>query len=185
MPGRTGRHSRGFSRGSPRRFTSWDLGPGGDDLPTLDRVAVSSSTAVIVGTGVTPVSSRVTVVRIRGHISFNLTAADVQKSGFNYVAAIGVTDLDGFTVGIGSLPQPFTNTDWPGWMWQASGSIRTSVGALAVGDPSINPVVIPIDTKAMRILRQNEVLFMAVDVGESGTATMDISAYTRTLLKLT
>ncbi len=184
MPLRGSRSSRGFARVSNKRLTTWALGPGGDDIATLDRTAYSSSASQIIGSAITPVLPNLTVVRLHGHILFNLTAADAQRSGFNMFAGIGVATLDAFTAGAASLPIAFGDADWPGWMWYWSGSIRTSVGALAIGDPSINPLVVRIDSKAMRKLRLNEVLFLMVQAGETGTSTMDVSAGTRVLLKL-
>ena len=176
--------SRGSGRGSPRRLTSWSLGPGGDDIATLDRVAVTGAATVIIGSGVTPVVPNLTIVRTRGFLEFTLRTADAVLAGFNYVVGIGVIQADPFAVGAGSLPDPFTDADWPGWLYFHAGSMRTGVGALAVGDPSVNPFVLEIDSKSMRKLRLNEVMFMVVQVGESSAATMDIAGLTRVLVKL-
>jgi len=178
---------RGFLRGSaraPRRLTAWSLGPGGDDLPTLDRTAFSTNTGAIVGTGVTPVVPNLTIVRIHGFMEVHLTAAAAQRGGFNLVAGIGVASADAFAAGEASLPNPFDDIDWPGWMWMGQSSIRTSVGALAVGDPERNGFIMPIESKSMRKLRLNEVLFLKVQAGETGTATVDVAALTRVLVKL-
>ena len=176
--------SRGSARAGPRRLTSWSLGPGGDDIATLDRTTVSGAATVIIGSGVTSVVPNLTIVRTRGFLEFSLTAADVQRAGFNYVVGIGVIQADPFAVGAGSLPDPFTDADWPGWLYYSAGSMRTAVGAIAIGDPSVNPFRLEIDSKSMRKLRLNEVMFLVVQVGETGTATMDISGLTRVLVKL-
>ncbi len=179
--------SRGFSPRSGtnnRRLTSWSLGPGGDDIATLDREAFNSTETLIIGQGVTPLIDNLTIVRIHGHMEAELTAADAQRTGFNVVAGIGIVTSDAFTAGVASMPDPFADTDWPGWMWQTSFSLRTSVAALAVGDPQNNGLHIPIEGKSMRKLRLNEVLFLTVAAGETGVAVMDIAAYTRILVKL-
>ncbi len=183
----TGRRlsSRVFGQAGQRRLTSWELGPGGDDLGTLDRETISTSASVIIGSGATPIIPHLTIVRIRGFMEFQLTAASVAISGFNYVAGIGVVTNDAFvTGGVASIPDPFVNINWPGWMWLHMGSLRTSVGALAVGDPSINPVRVEIDAKAMRKLRVNETMAMVVAVGETSTAIMQVAGLTRVLVKL-
>ncbi len=130
--------SRGFVRG-PRRLTSWALGPGGYDIATLDRQQFTASQTLIIGSGVTPIIDNLTVVRIRGFIDFGLRSADAVLAGFNFVAGIGIVSGDAFAIGVTATPNPFDDTDWPGWLWLGSGSSRTSVAALAVGDPSDNP----------------------------------------------
>jgi len=182
--------SREFFRRSgpghaPRRLTTWAGGPGGNDLPTLDIQEVSGNVTVILGVGVGPIIPNLTIVRIHGFIELSLTAANVAKSGFNWAAGIGIVTNDAFTdVGASAMPDPFNDISWPGWMWHAQGAIRTAQGALAVGDPTENPVLIPIETKSMRKLRLDEILALIMQVGETGTATMDIRSTTRILAKL-
>jgi len=174
----------GSDRTSQRRLTSWDLGPGGDDLPTLDVQSITASSTAIMGSGVTPAVDRFTVVRLRGFVEIRLVAASSGGDGYNYNIGIGRASLDAFTAGVASLPNPFDDILWPGWMWHHSGSIRTAVAGAVVGDPSINPQLISIDTKAMRTLRNNEVLFMSLQGGETGTATLQFRGMTRMLVKL-
>jgi len=176
--------SRGFGPRGPRRLTTWILGPGGDDLPTLDAISFSANTIAILGSGITPVIPALTIVRIHGHLELLFSAADVALAGFNWVAGIGVVTLDAFTAGAGSIPDLFADIDWPGWMWMATGSIHTAKGAFAVGDPTVNPVIVKIDSKSMRKLRVNEVMFMAFETGEAPAATMTVRGMTRALVKL-
>ena len=178
------RSSRGFARAPSRRLTAWQLGPGGSDLPTMNRVAFSTNTAAIIGSGITPLIDNLTVIRLHGFLECSLTAANAQRSGFNFVAGIGIITSDAFSVGVTAAPNPFDDIDWPGWMWMAQWSMRTAVAGLAVGDPSVNPVQIPIESKSMRKLRLNEVLFLSVQSGETSTATADVAGITRVLVKL-
>ena len=176
--------SSGFNRGV-RRLTSWDLGPGQDSVGSADVTAFASTTTQLIGSGVTPFAvDNLTIVRIRGQIEFMLTAADAIRSGFGMVMGIGIVSADAFAAGVASVPNPLDDAEWPGWLWWGHADIRTSLAALAAGDPTQNPVVIPIDTKAMRKFRLNEVLFMSVQAGETGTSTMDVRGVTRVLVKL-
>ncbi len=182
-------HSRrGFGPVRPqrsKRLTAWDLGPGGDDLATLDAVTFTASTTQILGSGITPAVDRFTIVRLHGILNLRLTAAAAQDDGYNWAAGIGIASLDAFaTGGVSSLPDPFTNIGWPGWMWHQQGSLHTVVGALAIGDPSINPVQVAVSSKSMRILRQNEVVFAVIAAGETGVAVLEVTLTTRMLLKL-
>jgi len=175
--------SRGFDPG-PRRLSAWDLGPGGDDLTTWDRTSFSSSAVKILGSGVLPFAERLTIIRTRGFLEFELTSASAAAEGFNFVAGIGIVTADAFAVGVTAIPSPFDDINWPGWLWIQGMSMVTVHGALAIGDPSDNPVRLDIDSKAQRILRQNEVAFLAVQGGETGTAVAAVRGYTRMLVKL-
>ncbi len=183
MMARPRRSQREFARVGARRLTAWQLGPGNDGLVAGDVTAFTASGAQVIGEGITPLLPNLTVVRIHGQLSFALNTAAAVREGYDWMAGIGVITADAFAVALG-FPQPLADIDWPGWMWHAQGDMRPALGALAIGDPSINPVRVEIETKSMRKLRLNEVLFMAVQVGESGTATMDVRGHTRVLIKL-
>ena len=183
MPMTRARSSRGFAR-AQRRLTAWALGPGADTIAGLDSQQFTASGTAVLGSGATPVIPQLTVVRLRGFVNFGLSAADALNSGFACFVGIGIATLDAFTVGSGSLPNPFDDQDWPGWLWLGNQDMRTAIGAIAIGDPSVNPVRIEVDSKAMRKLRQNEVIFMSAQVGESGVSTVDVRGFTRMLVKL-
>ena len=154
-------------------------------MATLDVVMFTSSTSIIIGSGVGPLSAQFTIVRLHGFLEFGLRTADAALSGFSWNAGIGIATQDAFTdIGVTALPNPFSDIEWPGWLWHGQGAMHCQVGALSVGDPSINPVVVPIELKSMRILRQNEVVFLTVQAGETGAATMDVRGMTRMLVKL-
>jgi len=178
---------RPFSRGSvparaPRRLTAWDLGPGGDDLGTLDNVSVVSDSNVILGAGVTPLIPAITVVRIRGFIEVNLVAADAALSGFNFAAGIGIVTLDAFTAGAASVPNPFSDIQWPGWLWHHLGGIHAPQEILDLNQVAAQRI--EVDSKAMRKVRLNEVMTLIMSFGETATATVNVRAATRALVKL-
>ena len=179
------RRSFAVSNRGPKRLNAWALGPGFASQGSAAVLQLAASAApAAVGSGVTPSIPNLTVMRIRGTLLVSLTAANVQRSGFQMTFGIGIVTADAFVVGSTALPGPFEDSNWPGWLWLGGLDMRTGVGALAVGDPSINPARLEIESKAMRKFRLNEVLFMAVDTEESGTATVDIRGSTRVLLKL-
>ena len=180
MPRR--RLPRGFDRSVPRRLTSWVLGPGGDDI-AFDPVSFTGSSSALIGSGITPSVDRFTIVRTRGFMNIRLQAADAAGSGFTYAAGIGIVSLDAFTAGISSTPFPFNDVNWPGWLWHHMGVFKSPVGALTVG-AGLADQHIEIDSKAMRKLRQNEVMFASVQVGEVATATLVVEIMTRVLVKL-
>ena len=96
---------------------------------------------------------------------------------------MGVVSADAFAVGISAVPKPFDDIDWSGWMWHWSGALHAPTAA-QLGDPS-STRLIEIDSKAMRKLSINDVLFAIVQVGEVGVAAMTTRIGSRILLKVT
>ena len=131
--------SGGFPRAA-RRLTAWALGPGASTLAGLGGLSFTSSTTAILGAGVTPVIPNLTIVRIRGMITFELTTSDAALSGYAFTAAIGMVTADAFAVGASAVPDPFDDQEWPGWLWTKTVDIRSEFGAAAIGDPSVNPL---------------------------------------------
>ena len=169
-------HSRGFrpavSR-APRRQTSWDIGPGGVTQQTLSGIG-----SVIVGTGATAVTDGLTVIRTRGVLTLRLVTPTTD--GFIGAFGIGTCTLAAFTIGVTAVPTPITEQNWDGWLyWEAFALLGESTA-----DPvaSLRSVV---DSKAMRKLPEDTVLYAAVQAGtEIGTGTMEIQFDSRVLLKI-
>ena len=119
-----------------------------------------------------------TVVRNRGILAVNSTAVAIDQ---NVVGAygIGIVTQQAFAAGVASIPGPWTDSDWDGWMVLIPFSFRyditTDVGRL------ITTREITIDSKAMRKMEANETLVAMV---ESQAVAFDVSAPVRTLVKL-
>ena len=120
-----------------------------------------------------------------GFLEVLLSTSDAALSGFNYAAGIGIVTSDAFAVGASAMPTAFGDIDWKGWMWHSMGSIHTAVGALAVGDPTDNPIRVPIDVRSMRKLGLNEVVFLSFQPGELGTSVLQVLGVTRMLTQTT
>ncbi len=92
---------------------------------------------------------------------------------------IGIVSTQAFVAGVASVPGPFTNSDWEGWMVlmpiAMTWDVTTDIGRAIT---SLQQVV---DSKAMRTMSSNETLVM---VGESEFGTFRVKAPIRTLLKL-
>ncbi len=179
------RSSRGFARGrrAPTRTSVWQLGPGGDDIVTMDVTQFTTTNTVILGSGVTPVPDPVTIVRTRGFLELNLTGAAAARDGYSWAAGIGIVQEDAFAVGVTAIPKPFEDVDWGGWLWHTMGALHAP--SAGVADVGPNPQIVQIDSKAMRKLGFDEVAFLAVEAGETGEAIMDVRGGTRMLIKLT
>jgi len=173
------RTARGFRQDrlrAPRRLTGWDEGPGGTALTTI-----SDSLATILGSGFSFLLDGLTIVRIRGSIQVFLTSG-AANSGFHCALGMGVVSLDAFTVGITAVPDPIADMQWGGWMYHRFFDVHSSAAFSATD--GANKVQFEIDSKAMRKVGQNDLLFLSLEAVESGTAVMSVCAETRILLKL-
>ena len=174
------RQRSGFHRdqGSRRRLTSWGEGPGDQSL-----TSISTTSFVILGSGIILLIPGLTVVRIRGELTLRFTSAGAADNGISFTYGIGIVSADAFAVGVTAIPNPQDDMEWPGWMWHGFTTFRAASATLAdVGSASV--VRIPVDVKAMRKLGENEILFAALDADESGTATATASFDSRMLVKL-
>ena len=172
-------HSRQrFSARSSKRSMLWSQGPGSS--------AIQSSTATgkqVWSLGQTS-GGGVTLVRIRGEISMWLEVVTAIGDGFAPIGVgIGIVSSDAFGIGPTAMPGPLSDPDWD-WMWVGY------VGAL-IGESTtetfqgIGAKRIEIDTKAMRKISPNEMVFgMYETLIEMGTATVSFSVVTRMLFKL-
>ena len=180
MP-RSRQSSRGYAR-AERRLTAWSLGPGGDDI-LFDPAAPSATSNGVFGSGVTPVIPQLTVVRIRGMFTALLKTADAANAGFTGAVGIGIVSADAFAIGITAIPKPFSDAEWPGWLWHQFFDLTASF-ALAANTTQPPSIRIPVETKAMRKLRLNEILFANFEVGETAAATLRMTFVSRMLVKL-
>ena len=107
--------------------------------------------------------------------------ANVEGADLAIVGAIGcgIVSTEAFNAGVASIPEPFSDGDWGGWMVWRSFSYRLAFqSAVAVNFPDW---AFEVDSKAMRKGGPNEVL---VTVAESQVGAYQISAPLRTLVKL-
>jgi len=181
--------SRGSGRALPSRSqrskTFWELGPGGNDLPTMDPVLFSASSSSILGLGVTPVGQPLTIVRLHGYLELLLATADSSLSGYNWAFGIGVVSADAFGVGVTAVPKPFDDMDWNGWMVHKQGALHTPIAGVADAGFGTSIQSIEIGSKSMRKLNLNEVMFGILQVGEVINATMNARLGSRVLLQVT
>ena len=165
--------------GSLRRKTAWELGP----KNSLENLA--SSTTVLWDTAGQALTDGLTIVRIRGEAVITMRLATAVGDGFeNFAMGICIVSENAFGVGVTVVPSPITDMAWDGWMYHSSHGHITSLSTTEEHRVT-GARVIPIDTKAMRKIRNTDVICGVLQMGtEVGTATVDFSARTRLLLKL-
>ncbi len=152
------------------RLTQW-IGPADQNY-----VAVGSGAKNIISSF--SVAEPITVMRTRGMISVKPTsdASDLVIAG-----AIGVciVSTEAFTAGIASIPGPFDEGFWGGWLVWRSFCYDFRFGSgTGAQYPDWN---FEIDSKAMRKVSPNEVV---VAVAESQAGAFSLFHGVRTLIKL-
>jgi len=166
---------------SPRRKTAWGIGVGG----ATGEVTLSGVSSSLLGSGITPTSEGGTVVRIRGEFMAYLQSATAAGDGMRGAVGIGIAHLPAFTAGIASLPKPITDEDDENWLWHYYFAFETAGATETWGTGPNTALRVAIDSKAMRKLPADDVLYAAIEIEvEEGTAVVRAFLNSRTLLKL-
>ena len=121
-----------------------------------------------------------TVVRVRGLFFVHPTAfgADLSYDG---AYGLGVVSDEALAAGAGSIPRPFDDDDWTGWLVHGYFNERiefTADGASILMLPVQKTVI---DSKAMRKVRPNEALVWMV---ESRVGAITAQLHARVLMML-
>jgi len=155
-------------------MTNWGLGPGGTGATALSATGVS-----LLGGGVLP-AEKLTLVRTRGVLDLFLNTAASANDGFFGAMGIGIASDAAFDAGIVSLPTPLSESIWDGWLYHTFFSVHASINS---GGTASHQRV-EVDSKAMRITSEENVIYAAIEVVEIGVATMDVFFESRMLFKL-
>ena len=131
----------------------------------------------------------VTIVRIRGSWSAYLEAANVANDHFDTLAVgIGIVTAAAFAIGVTALPSPLAEIGWEGWIYHEMISGLAAIvttGSETWGNAGSASFRGVIDSKAMRKIGSDEVLFGIVEVeNEAGAVSAQFDARTRVLVKL-
>jgi len=174
-------NSRGFRSGLrvPRRRKSWDVGIG----QTGVQANISSSSAVIVSSALAVLQDGITLLRLRGEANFMISSVAAALDGFSGAFGIGVATTAAVTAGAASVPTPLTEAAWDGWIfWQAM-NMKSLTGTLS--DFGVNTTLrMPIDTKAMRKLSEDESIYGVIETNEVGTSNLVWHVDSRVLIAL-
>ena len=153
---------------------NWGGGPGGTTL-----VSLSATGSSILGAGITS-SIQLTVLRIRGLFhAYIIGGGTADGDGFFGAVGIGKCTAAAFAVGITAMETPITEANWDGWLWHSYFSVYR--GDLDGGGNSESTQRIVIDSKAMRKFGDEEIIFAAVEVVETGTSVVGVRLDTRML----
>ena len=169
-----------------RRKTAWEVGPGGIAL-----TALTSTGSTILGAGVQATLDGTTTVRIRGELLMFLTSATAASDGFVGAFGMGKGSASAFAVGVGSMETPIDDEAWDGWLYHRYFALK-SAGTIAdavankqnQSDATTAALRIEVDSKAMRKVDIEDVLYAVIQVTETGTATAVVQFNSRQLIKL-
>ena len=173
-------------RTQTKRRTGWDFGPGGTSI-----LSISATGPGFLGSVAQSLVDGLTVVRTRGRFMMYLDAATSAHNGFVGAFGIGITTLQAITIGITAVPVPLTDADWDGWLFhqfiQCVSPVVIGAGITAGDARSAAPtatVAFDVDSKAMRKMDEDMVLFAAFDLAETGASGARLMFDSRILLKL-
>ena len=161
-----------------RRQTSWNEGVFGV-TPVLSGTGPS-----MVATGQQATEDGLTLIRVRGHVTIDVTAVPLLSANFFRLAmGLCIVSENAAGVGITAVPQPLTDIGWDGWLWHwtgiagvVPGTVRSTVGGV---------VSVEVDSKAMRKFKLSDILVGVIEVVETGDAGTIITQWqTRILAKL-
>ena len=171
-------------RQSVRRLTGWEEGIGS----VGEQTSLSSSTTILVSSGLSILEDGFTLVRTRGSLLLQLGTADAQGSGYAGAFGIGVATTPAFVAGAGAVPGPITEQDWDGWLYWAPVQLTAAGVITAVANTAMDAQTgvqrIDFDSKAMRKLTEDDTIYGALEVTEVATATLRWRCDSRMLFKL-
>ena len=165
--------------GSSRRKTAWESGP----KNSLENLV--SSTTVVWDTGSQALTDGLTLIRVRGEFVITMRLATAVGDGFeNFAVGMCMVSENAFGVGVTAVPAPITDSGWDGWLYHSQHGHITALSTTEEHRVT-GARAITIDSKAMRKMKNTDVLMGVVQLGtEVGTASVDFSARTRLLFKL-
>ncbi len=160
--------------GGPKRAVQW-VGPADQNV-----ISVASGASAIVASFDPGGNSmiRPTIVRTRGMVSIRPQsfAGDLSIGG---AFGVAIVSDEAFAAGTASIPRPFDDANWGGWMVWRSFFYQlefADVTGFIIGDR-----VLEVDSKAMRKVGDNETVVLMV---ESQTGAFNIGMHLRQLFKL-
>jgi len=100
-----------------------------------------------------------TIHRVRGGEVSGFFVASAASDLATIVLALGIVSTDAATAGVGSMPAPFGDTDYP-WMWWKSFTLSDSDASGGQGVLGMHYFRTEIETKAMRIVKPKQSLVL-------------------------
>ena len=175
MARRSGFHPRAQRSSGVSR--DWEEGTGGSAV-----LSITGPGASLLGSGVNPMGGELTVLRTRGIFDIFLTSATSAGDGFFGAVGIGIGSLQAFNAGAVSLPSALDEALSNIWLWHSYFSIHAGEAGGLSGGPEAHQRIM-IDSKAMRKIDANQVMYASIDRVEIGTAVASVFLDSRVLVQ--
>ena len=136
-------------------------------------------------TGAQATTDGLTILRTRGYVDFAINSNNAIGDGYRGAVGLCIVSENAFNAGIGSVPTPITDLAWDGWFWYQFFNLMTNNAT--AGDLGENAVAsyvrFVIDAKAMRKIKDTDVIIAVLEVTEVGTSTFRSFLNSRILIQ--
>ena len=174
---------RGFQRPhrSPRRRTAWSVGPN-----AILQSAASAPSQLFTNGVALSASDNVTIGRLRGEAMVYLSAGSTAISGYDGAFGIGIVSAEAFAAGAASCPDANVDADDDIWLYHQFFHVKiTDATAGDLGQNAVSKVQrFTVDSKAMRKVNADQVIFGSFGAIEVGAATVNFDFDSRLLFLL-
>ena len=125
------------------------------------------------------------VIRLRGFMRMYISASGAILDGFSGASGLCIITENQNVVGITSVMHPVADSDWDGWFWHRFWDLRAITATIADGvNAAAATLEVPIDSKAMRKMKQSDLVVLVHEATEFGAASLRIEMDSRLLVKL-
>ena len=171
--------SRGRARLPSRRRKGWEEGVMGGVVVTQ-----TASGSIFVGSAVTPTLDGLTLLRLRGSLFLGLRAGAAGVDRVRGAFGIGIATAAAVAVGVTAVPTPVTEQSWDGWIYWENFYLENQDGTTQTYEDGSGLVRMPIDTKAMRKLTEDDAIYAAIETTHNGTVVLSVQGDSRILFAL-
>ena len=158
------------------RQTTWSLGPSGETG------VISTSVSALFSVGAQALEDGLTIVRTHGEVLASLLTGTGTGDGYECAVGICIVSENAAAVGITAVPMSMMDIGWDGWFAHKQFLVKTPVANELLNDSTMFRW--DIDSKAMRKIRETDVVLGVVEVAKLGTATLQLTLRSRLLAKL-
>ena len=149
---------RGRPRGGSHRVTQWHGSTPRTALQTLAAATTKIDQFFVPG------EDPLTVIRVRGRLLVQTDQIAASESPFG-AYGMGIVSAEAIAAGVASVPPPYTNNTWDGWLVHGYFAAPTIFGS-AIGMHNLSQTF-EFDSKAMRKMDPGDRLAMVLQNGHS------------------
>lgn len=154
-----------------------------DILTEMAGVAIAGKTLGSQSSFGLAVAESITLIRSRGTAFIHFDPASIADS-LAVGLGLGIVTSDAFAIGQTAMPGPLSDAGWD-WVWIKELIMGPTFTATEDGTNIGHNLWVDIDSKAMRKMKDNQVLAFVAEIQVvSGGGTVDIGATCRHLFKL-